>query len=107
MVGKSITPRTGHATARVNGTVVAEATSWRETEGNVYFPPESVNRDVLRGSGLSTWCPWKGDASYYTLEVDGQKLENAAWYYKEPLEGALDLKDHVAFYKTKVEVTAA
>lgn len=71
MVGKSITPRTGHATARVNGTVVAEATSWRETEGNVYFPPESVNRDVLRGSGLSTWCPWKGDASYYTLEVDG------------------------------------
>ncbi|KAL6884027.1 hypothetical protein HDV57DRAFT_516490 [Trichoderma longibrachiatum] len=70
MVGKSITPRTGHATARVNGTVVAEATSWRETEGNVYFPPESVNRDVLRGSGLSTWCPWKGDASYYTLEVD-------------------------------------
>ncbi|EHK22264.1 uncharacterized protein TRIVIDRAFT_110616 [Trichoderma virens Gv29-8] len=104
-MGKPVVPRTGHATARINGTVVAEATAWRETEGNVYFPPESVKKEYFRGTEQSTYCPWKGDASYYSIDVDGAKYENAAWYYKEPLEGAVDLRDHVAFYKNKVEIT--
>ncbi|KAH0531922.1 hypothetical protein TsFJ059_000684 [Trichoderma semiorbis] len=104
-MGKPVVPRTGHATARINGTVVAEATEWRETEGNVYFPPESVKKEYFQGTDLTTWCPWKGDASYYSIDVGSAKHENAAWYYKEPLAGAVDLRDHVAFYKTKVEVT--
>ncbi|KAL7789026.1 hypothetical protein V8C37DRAFT_386989 [Trichoderma ceciliae] len=104
-MGRSVLSKTGHATARINGTVVAEATTWREAEGNVYFPPESVKKEFLQGTDFSTYCPWKGDASYYSINVGGKRHDNAAWYYKEPLEGAVDLRDHVAFYKTKVDVT--
>lgn len=71
-MGKPVVPRTGHATARINGTVVAEATEWRETEGNVYFPPESVKKEYLSGTDLTTYCPWKGDASYYSIDVGSE-----------------------------------
>lgn len=73
-MGKSVVLKSGHATARVNGTVVAEATSWRETEGSVYFPPETVRKEFFRGTDLQTGCPWKGQASYYSIDVDGEPL---------------------------------
>ncbi|KAM0258104.1 hypothetical protein ACHAQJ_004009 [Trichoderma viride] len=104
-MGKPVLVKTGHATARVNGTVIAEATTWRETEGSVYFPPENVKSEFFTSTDLSTYCPWKGDASYFSIDAGGHKLENAAWYYKQPFEGAVDLRDHVAFYKNKVDVT--
>ncbi|TDZ35355.1 hypothetical protein C8034_v007418 [Colletotrichum sidae] len=105
--------KSGKATAVVNGTTVAEATSWEEVDGNVYFPPSSVRSEVLEKTAHTTFCPWKGTASYYSVKVgegtadeevlDG-KLENAAWYYPTPKDAAGEIKDHVAFYKSKVTV---
>ncbi|MDQ6986144.1 MAG: DUF427 domain-containing protein [Candidatus Dojkabacteria bacterium] len=57
-------------------------------EGNVYYPKSSVNTDFLKGSDLHTTCPWKGVASYYSIEVNGELNENSAWYYPEPKNGS-------------------
>jgi len=94
------------ATARIANTVIAEADDYETVEGNVYFPPSSIkDKSFLEESSLTTKCPWKGTASYYTLKVDGQTYKDAAWYYPEPKEKAKNIKDYVAFYKTKVNVS--
>ncbi|KAE9962657.1 hypothetical protein BLS_010174 [Venturia inaequalis] len=93
------------ATAKINGTTIASADSYETVEGNVYFPPSSINKDFFKSTGTHTHCPWKGDASYYTIEVDGKVLKDAAWYYPEPLEKAKHIKDFVAFYKSKVDIS--
>jgi uncharacterized protein (DUF427 family) len=95
---------TGKATASVNGTVVAETASWEEVDGNVYFPPGALREGFWTQTEHTTHCPWKGDARYYTITVDGMALENAAWFYPETKEAANNIKDHVAFYKNKVDV---
>ena len=82
-----------------NGTTVAESDDFELVEGNVYFPPESVNREFLKPSDTKTHCPWKGDASYYTLAVNGEENADAAWFYPAPFEKAAHIKDHVAFWK--------
>jgi len=87
-----------------SGTVVAESDATRVVEGNHYFPPDSVKREYFKDSGTTSTCPWKGEASYYTLEVDGEKNEDAAWYYRAPKEAAAEIRDHVAFWRG-VEVT--
>ncbi|KAI9709483.1 MAG: hypothetical protein M1820_003243 [Bogoriella megaspora] len=93
------------ATAKINGVVVAEADSWEFVEGNIYFPPSSIAKEYIGGdSDLSTRCPWKGNASYYNLTIDGKEYTNAAWYYPTPLEKATHIKDHVAFDKRQVEI---
>ncbi|MEO0333809.1 MAG: DUF427 domain-containing protein [Bacteroidota bacterium] len=74
-------------------------------EGNHYFPPESIKQEYLKGSGTHTTCPWKGEASYYSLEVDGEMATDAAWYYPAPKDAAKQIKDHVAFYTNKVKVS--
>ena len=87
------------ARATWNGVVVAESDAYELVEGNVYFPPASVNRDLLTDSTHQTVCPWKGRASYYDLVVDGDVNEAAAWYYPEPKERDENIKNHVAFWK--------
>jgi uncharacterized protein (DUF427 family) len=82
-----------------NNQVIAESTETKVVEGNHYFPGESVKREYLNGSDTHSTCPWKGEASYYSLEVDGQENSDAAWYYPEPKEAASHIKDHVAFWK--------
>ena len=82
-----------------NGTVIAESDQTRTIEANHYFPLDSVNPEYLEESAHRTTCPWKGEASYYTLVVDGEKNENAAWYYPEPKMAAAEIKNHVAFWK--------
>lgn len=77
--------------------VLAESGNTVMVEGNHYFPPESINREYFQPSSKVTTCPWKGKASYYTIEVDGETYEAAAWYYPEPKEAASQIKDHVAF----------
>ncbi len=81
-----------------NGVTVAESDDTVVVEGNHYFPIESVRADVLRPSDTHTTCPWKGEASYYSLEVDGQVNESAAWYYPEPKPAASEIKGRVAFW---------
>ncbi|OJJ54822.1 hypothetical protein ASPSYDRAFT_93720 [Aspergillus sydowii CBS 593.65] len=95
-----------HAIAKVGDHVVAETDSWETVEGNIYFPESSIkDRSILKSSDLSTFCPWKGHASYWSVVVDGKTNQNAVWYYKEPYEAAINIKDHVAFDKKQVDIT--
>jgi uncharacterized protein (DUF427 family) len=81
-----------------NGATLAESETTVVVEGNHYFPPESVNAEFFRESDTHTICPWKGEASYRTIEVDGQSNPDAAWYYPEPKDAAAEIKDHFAFW---------
>ncbi len=81
------------------GTVLAESNQCVLVEGNHYFPPESVHKEYLRTSNTHTECPWKGTASYYHIEVNGERNSDAAWFYPEPRAAARNIKDHVAFWK--------
>ena len=89
-----------------NGAVVAESDHTVLVEGNQYFPAGDVAKELLASSEYSTYCPWKGDASYFTLVVDGKRNEDAAWYYADPYDAARDIKDYVAFWRG-VEVSGA
>ena len=82
-----------------NGTILAESDKFETVEGNIYFPPDSINQEFLKRSDHHTTCPWKGVASYYSIEVDGATNENAAWCYPEPSDAAKNIKDYVAFWK--------
>ena len=82
-----------------NGKVIAESDKTVNIEGNHYFPPESVNMEFMKESETYTTCHWKGTASYYTINVDGQENEDAAWYYPETSELAKNIKGYVAFWK--------
>jgi uncharacterized protein (DUF427 family) len=82
-----------------NNTVIAESNSTIIIENNHYFPPNSVNSAFLKPSETTTVCPWKGEASYYTIKVNEDINKNAAWYYPNPKEKASDIKDYVAFWK--------
>ena len=82
-----------------NGTVIAESERFELVEGNVYFPPDAVRREHLRPSTTHTTCPWKGEASYYDVVVDGQTNRDAAWYYPAPKDAARQIRDHVAFWR--------
>lgn len=92
------------ATARWNGAVIAESDKTVVVEGNHYFPLESVKTQYLSPSDTTSRCPWKGVANYYSLLVDGQTNEDAAWVYANPSDAAAAIKGHVAFWKG-VEVT--
>ena len=85
-------------TATWNGTVVARSNDTVVVEGNHYFPPDSVDTDLLESTDHRTSCPWKGDASYFDVVVDGERSTNAAWTYVDPKDAASNIKDHVAFY---------
>lgn len=80
-----------------NETVLAESEDTVVVEGNHYFPPDSIKQAFFSPSDLHTVCPWKGKASYYDLEVAGQRLENAAWYYPDASEKAQKIEHYVAF----------
>lgn len=82
-----------------NNQVIAESDQTIVVENNHYFPKESVKAELLKPSDTHTTCPWKGLASYYTIEVDGQQNKDAAWYYPEPKEAAAQIKNYVAFWK--------
>ncbi|MEL4307008.1 DUF427 domain-containing protein [Joostella sp. CR20] len=89
-----------------NNQVIAESSETKEVEGNKYFPPESIKKQFFKTTGTHTTCPWKGKASYFSIEVDGKVNEDAAWFYPAPSELAREIKDYVAFWKG-VEVVEA
>ncbi len=88
-----------------NATVIAESDDTVVVEGNHYFPRAALRDDLVRESDTHTVCPWKGTASYYTLELDGVRSEDAVWYYPEPKPDAAMVRDRVAFWKD-VQVSA-
>ncbi len=82
-----------------NGEVLAESDKTIVIEGNHYFPPASINNDYFKNSATHTTCPWKGVASYSTLEVNGKTNEDAAWFYPDVSALAKGIKGYYAFWK--------
>lgn len=85
--------------AEWRGRVLAESADVRMVEGNVYFPPASVRFEYLRESHTRTTCPWKGEAHYYTVVVEGEENQDAAWHYPDPKPAAREIRRYVAFWK--------
>lgn len=88
-----------------NDAVIAEATEDEliRIEGNWYFPPKAIHREFFQDSDHHTVCPWKGEASYYDVVVDGKVNEFGAWYYPGPKAGSIervkkDFSNFVAFW---------
>jgi uncharacterized protein (DUF427 family) len=82
-----------------NGTVIAESDDTVLVEGNHYFPDFAVRMEFMLPSETHTICPWKGQASYYSIQVGGDTNVDAAWYYPEPKQAARRIKGHTAFWK--------
>lgn len=100
-----------HMKAVWNNKTIAEVPKERliYIEGNWYFPPDSVHKEYFSDSSTHTTCPWKGEASYYNVIVDGQENSDAAWYYDSPMQSGIDtvkkdFTDYVAFWRG-IEVT--
>ncbi len=102
--------------AKLGGTTIAlsdRAMILEEVNGEktytpvVYFPIDDIDPDMLEPTDHQTHCPIKGDASYYTVKAGGQRLENAAWTYRQPLPMVGAVKNYVAFYRDKVSVEPA
>ena len=82
-----------------NNVDIAESEKTVVVEGNHYFPPDTIDRSYFQESSKHTICPWKGQASYYDVVVNGEVNKDAAWYYPEPKDAAAEIKDHVAFWR--------
>lgn len=82
-----------------NGAVIADSDETLAVEGNHYFPRAAVRAEFLEASTTHTNCPWKGIASYYSLNVAGATNPDAAWYYPEPKSAAAQITGRIAFWK--------
>jgi uncharacterized protein (DUF427 family) len=87
-----------------NNTVIAESNETILIEGNHYFPKKSVNKEFIQESKHTSTCPWKGEAHYFHIIIDGEKNENAGWCYPLPKEGSVtkvgkDFSNYIAFWK--------
>ena len=87
------------ATASWNGTVIAESEKYETVEGNIYFPPQALNREYVRPSETHTVCGWKGTASYFDVVVAGQVNRDACWYYPAPKDPAKNIEGYLAFWR--------
>jgi uncharacterized protein (DUF427 family) len=86
------------AKALWQGQILATSDKFEIVEGNIYFPPETVDRRFFKDSATTTICSWKGTAHYYSVAVDGAENPDAAWYYPDPKPAAAQIKDYVAFW---------
>ncbi len=87
-----------------NNQIIAESSDTVVIENNHYFPHESINKEFFKPSETNSVCPWKGTASYYTIEVGGKQNMDAAWFYPEVSELAKGIKNRVAFWRgVKIE----
>ncbi|MBC6400912.1 MAG: DUF427 domain-containing protein [Ekhidna sp.] len=82
-----------------NDKMIAESNETVVVEGNHYFPPSSIKKEFFKETATHTTCPWKGKASYYTLEVDGRENKDAAWYYPQASDLAKNIEGYIAFRK--------
>ena len=104
-----IRPAAGTWVVRGGGAVMAESEAALELreegyEPVIYFPREDVAMALLEPSSTTTHCPHKGDATYYSLQTKSMLVQDAAWSYETPLDGAADIAGHLAFYPDKVTV---
>ncbi|MBT7950324.1 MAG: DUF427 domain-containing protein [Gammaproteobacteria bacterium] len=81
------------------GTVLAESDVYETVEGNIYFPANTINKEYFSDSDTHSICPWKGEASYYNVEVKGEVNKDAAWYYPTTKDAAKNIEGKVAFWR--------
>jgi uncharacterized protein (DUF427 family) len=87
-----------------NGATIAESNDTIVIEGNHYFPRDAIRQEYFQPSNTHTICPWKGEASYFNVVVNGETNKDAAWYYPDPKPAAQEIKEYVAFWRgVKVE----
>ena len=86
------------AKASWKGVTLAQSNEFEVVEGNIYFPPDSIKEACFSVSETHTTCPWKGEASYYNVEVDGEINRDAAWYYPQTKKAAKNIEGKVAFW---------
>jgi uncharacterized protein (DUF427 family) len=102
-----------HVTVRINGEVVAETDDSLTLQESTYpavhyIPLSDVNAEAIRPTDTQTYCPFKGDASYYSVvTAAGDTVEDAIWTYKEPYEAVAEIGGHVAFFADKADITVA
>ncbi|MFT7085505.1 MAG: hypothetical protein ACJAV5_001224 [Vicingaceae bacterium] len=82
-----------------NDTIIAESKDTVMVEGNHYFPIQSLKKEYIKESKTTSICPWKGTASYFSLQVKDKRNEDAAWFYSTPKAAAVDVLNRVAFWK--------
>ena len=82
-----------------NGVVIAESDDTVVVEGNHYFPAESLKKEHTTFSNHRTGCPWKGQAHYLSLFVNGEMNQDAVWFYPDPTPAAAEIKGRYAFWK--------
>jgi uncharacterized protein (DUF427 family) len=105
----TIEPHPGRVTVRFNGRVIVNSKrALRLREGRydpvLYLPREDADMSLLSRTSRTTHCPYKGDAAYYSIEVEGQRVENAVWTYEGPKADVASIAGHLAFYPQKVEI---
>ena len=109
----TVTPTGQHVTVRVNGEVVADtdaALTLREATlpAVQYIPIADVEQEMLRRTDTATYCPFKGEASYYSVVTsDGGAVDDVIWTYEQPYPAVADIAGHVAFYPDRAEITVA
>ncbi|MGH3244700.1 MAG: DUF427 domain-containing protein [Trebonia sp.] len=107
----TIRPTGSRVTVRVNGTVIAEtsnALSLAEASYPVmqYIPLTDIDQSLLERTTTQTYCPYKGDASYYTVTApDGSTQADLIWTYEHPYPSVAEIAGHVAFYPDRADIT--
>jgi uncharacterized protein (DUF427 family) len=106
----TITPSGDHVVVRSGAAKIADSRSTLVLrEANYppvrYIPLADVDRAQLAASELASYCPYKGDASYYSITPDAQRGTDAVWFYDDPYPAVAEIKDHVAFYSDRVELS--
>jgi uncharacterized protein (DUF427 family) len=104
----TVTPNPARIVVTVAGKVVADTTRALTLQESTYpavqyIPIEDVDRSLLDRTATATYCPYKGDASYYSIPVGGERSVDAIWVYESPYDAVKEIKDHVAFYPDRVD----
>ena len=104
----TVTPTEGRVVVKVAGQVVADTRAALTLQESTYpavqyIPLADVDTSLLEPTATQSYCPYKGDASYYSITAGGDKAVDAIWEYKEPREAVAQIKEHIAFYPNRVD----
>ena len=106
----TIEPTAGRVVVKIAGQIVADTSAALTLEEGgynpvQYIPARDIDQSLLRPSQTSSYCPYKGDAGYFSVEIAGQEpLEDVAWFYEKPYAAVAAIANHVAFYADRAEV---
>ena len=106
----SITPSDEHVEVRLGDTVLASTDHPLRLDETglptrLYLPPADVRMDLLRKTTFNTTCPFKGEASYWSVDVDGTTHDGVVWAYEDPIAAAAKIAGYLSFYPSKVAIT--